>query len=226
MGYQDRSLPRASCFSTRVFPPSRYLFLGITCLFIIATASIFTFSTTSKAWLTQHLRNLQATNLAKSSAEEMVTDCGTSRLRAEARGCIFDPMAAGWVPPICHSPTAAHDALYNPLTTSSLGVNDEFPWFIDANFTSKIAPSELGLLEAEEAYATQGYHIAHCLYMLKLGVIALNKVARGEKDVYVHYRAVDEHHMMHCTKVISSREIPMGAVIGVFFKAGHCVKLD
>jgi hypothetical protein len=135
-------------------------------------------------------------------------------------------MAAAWVPILCYDAAAAKEALLTNTTLARLGGSGEFLWYLDRNFTKSVSQDSLSSLEGEIGYTTSKFHVAHCLYVWRLGLIAMHRLMEGERGVYVHFRVVDKEHTMHCNKIISNEGIPRDAIAAVYFKVGYCRRLD
>jgi hypothetical protein len=68
--------------------------------------------------------------------------------------------------------------------------------------------------------------VAHCMYDWQMSLRAINRVMKGESPVFVHDRALDEHHVAHCGTVIADQKWRIGDKALVKFGSGECVRLD
>ncbi|WQF81104.1 hypothetical protein CDEST_06118 [Colletotrichum destructivum] len=116
----------------------------------------------------------------------VVADCGYSPEEAKAKGCVWDLMSFGWTHPACYN-----------KAESEKWLNDFGPWkwYLDLNATQEVAEKDLPYTEL--VYAEQGYHVQHCLYVLKLLHLA---AMTGHP---VTDEAIPLAHTGHCTKMIS-----------------------
>ncbi|KAI1912066.1 hypothetical protein LOZ39_004438 [Ophidiomyces ophidiicola] len=152
--------------------------------------------------------------------------CGHSHADAVARNCAFDVLAAAWIPPRCHDRDLARDAQAPDTPLARLGGAGPFPWWADANHTRPIAPHQLAVQPDMRAFTWETFHVAHCLYKWRALRNAAERVARGERDVWVHDQLLAAGHIDHCTQVIASQPQRAGARAEVRFAFGRCVRLD
>lgn len=172
------------------------------------------------------------------------TDCGNDIDTALSRGCIFDMMGNNWVPPLCHDVSFAASAKSGNHSFSPLfGLPSGFPWYTTPNPADPEAAT-ISDLEAylttkaridEEitAYTTEPWHIAHCMYWLSSGVRAMNRLSRGERDVWVPRVVKKPEHAAHCSMITGHLfvEESIGVMDNetvmpkVFFGFATCVKL-
>lgn len=144
--------------------------------------------------------------------------------------CVFDEMLNGWVPVECYDEALAMDSLRNDTQLAMMAGAGQFPWYSDLDFTSPLSPADLPdhLLEPltnMTAFTLEKWHVAHCLYLWRLGLDAMNRIGSGEKGVYVNIRVVDAGHVNHCNRVIANQDHRRGAKATVTFGYGTCVQM-
>lgn len=142
--------------------------------------------------------------------------------------CVFDEMLNGWVPVECYDEELGKDALRNDTQLAMMGGAGHFPWYSDLNFTSPISSENLPnhLLKPSAnmtAYTLEKWHVAHCLYVWRLGLEVMNRIDRGGKRGYVNTRVLDAGHVNHCNRVIANQDHRQGAKATVTFGYGTCV---
>jgi hypothetical protein len=117
----------------------------------------------------------------------VVASCGDSPEEAKANGCVWDLMSFGWTHPACYNKAESEKWLaeYGP-----------WKWYKDLNATQPVPDEELPYTWL--VYAEQGYHVQHCLYILKLLHLA------AMSGHLVTDEAIPLAHTGHCTKMMSS----------------------
>ena len=75
------------------------------------------------------------------------------------------------------------------------------------------------------AYTLEKWHVAHCLYLWRLGLSIMKRVNAGEEGVYANIRALDGGHVNHCNNVIANQDHRRGAKATVTFGFGTCVRI-
>lgn len=155
--------------------------------------------------------------------------CGASIQEALANNCIFDETLNGWVPKECYNEQLAADAVQNDTTLAILGGSGPFPWYEDLDFTQPIPRGGLAsYLQSDAsnmtAYTWEKWHVAHCLYVWRLGLDINSRMARGETSFYVNVRVTDEGHVRHCNNIIANQDHRVGAKATVEFGFGTCVR--
>ncbi|KAM3064756.1 hypothetical protein ACMFMG_012069 [Clarireedia jacksonii] len=134
---------------------------------------------------------------------QVVAHCGISAQEAIERGCLWDIMSFGWIHPLCFDKEEADRwaAKYGP-----------FRWYIDdgqpvdekeqplnETLTQPLSLDEIPFTQA--VWTTQGYHIMHCLYLLKMVHMA------ALKNAPVSNEAVNLGHTDHCVGLIGNTEL-------------------
>ncbi|KAG4433711.1 hypothetical protein IFR05_010792 [Cadophora sp. M221] len=117
----------------------------------------------------------------------VIAGCGMSPEEAKEKGCVWDLMSYGWTHPACYNKAESEKWLaeYGP-----------WKWYNDLNATEPIADEDLP--NSWLVYAEQGYHVQHCLYILKLIHLA------AMSGHLVTDEAIPLAHTGHCTKMMSS----------------------
>ena len=120
--------------------------------------------------------------------------CGTTPEEAQARGCIWDIMSFGWMHPSCfdYEESAQWETQYGP-----------WEWYSErpGNATDLIPLTAEELPYTPVVWTTQGYHVQHCLYVLKMIHVA---AMAGEA---VSNEGIELSHTAHCTKLIGDPEL-------------------
>lgn len=176
--------------------------------------------------------------------EGVWTSCGHSPHEAIARNCTFDIMAAVWLPPPCYNEQfAKKTAQIIHLDATAITVSPKhslsmtnMTWHTDVNLSPEtfiplpnLADYFVDQYDKGErllAYSIENFHVAHCLYMMRSALMAMQRVAAGEKDVYVHEQAMGAEHSEHCNDVIMNHEIRKSGVTQLEFGMGWCHKLS
>ena len=173
------------------------------------------------------------------------TSCGHSPHQARERGCKFDIMSAVWLPPPCYNETFAREAaamhhgtnVSPPSVSPKTGVSmTNFTWHSDESLSPE---SYIPLDELEQffidkydqgepliAYSIENFHVAHCLYMMRAALRGLERVAAGEKHVYVHEESMGRPHAEHCQHVLMNYEKWKHGVVALEFGMGWCKRVS
>lgn len=152
--------------------------------------------------------------------------CGTTRAEAVTKGCIFDIMGVNWLPPTCFDEEFSHESLSANTTLAALGGAGPTEWFLDFEHTQPITADDVALRDELWAYASQSFHIAHCIYMWRLGTRAIARVRNGESPVYVHSGVLGEHHAEHCGMMFAQYRASWASYVRVEFGLGNCTRID
>ncbi|KAH7061589.1 hypothetical protein B0J12DRAFT_782449 [Macrophomina phaseolina] len=132
-------------------------------------------------------------------------DCGHNATTAMAAGCVYDIMMVGWTSPECFDAKVSQDALSNSSKLAPVGGAGTFEWATDKHFTD-LVPQTPELGKHEWLFAHYGFHRAHCAYVWRVLVDALERREKGEEDVFVYKQALRYEHAVHCSKVLIERE--------------------
>jgi hypothetical protein len=133
----------------------------------------------------------------------VIEHCGLSSQEAIDRGCIWDIMSYGWIHPSCYDKKESDRwlAKYGP-----------FKWYIDdgqqqdeksqplnGTLTQQLSLDEIPYTQA--VWTTQGYHVMHCLYLLKMVHVAALHSAPVSNE------AVNLGHTDHCVGLIGKTDL-------------------
>ena len=121
---------------------------------------------------------------------------GTNVAEAKAQGCIFTPLAIAWLPPHC-----IDEELSSDFDKQGPGLNGEWDYWADANMTRRLSREEVSLLADADGvfYATQEWHVMHCLYTWQ-------KHYRSKwTGVIIERRSNGLDHINHCGGVFRIR---------------------
>ena len=168
---------------------------------------------------------------AAASRPTATTSCKRGENNTAPADCIFDEMLNGWVPPACYNSHLAHEALRNDTLLAMHGGAGLFPWWRDENHTISLPGPELEahVLSADgalKAYTWEKWHVAHCLYVWRVGRDVMQRVADGRSgEVWVDARVLDEEHVNHCNNVIANQDHRVGARAVVHFGFHKCVRV-
>lgn len=124
----------------------------------------------------------------RGGVEDVTPGCGNNPTEAKKNGCIFDVMNYAWTPPQCYDKVASEEAL-------SRG---PWKWYLDKNATIPVpGGQDLERLAFEtEVWTEHSYHVAHCLYALKL-------VHRGAMSGQLLLKEVGSwNHTLHCDDLL------------------------
>ncbi|KZF21983.1 hypothetical protein L228DRAFT_268489 [Xylona heveae TC161] len=175
--------PRRSCYRSGVS--------------VVAIASIVLLGMIAFSVLVKDSRSGKVPNAPKAQVQggSVVTaHCGTTPEEAQDRGCFWDIMSFGWMHPSCfdQEESARWAAEYGP-----------WEWYTERPSNA----TDLRPLTADElphtpvVWTTQGYHVQHCLYVLKM----IHLAAMAESPV--SNEGIELGHTDHCTKLIANPEL-------------------
>ncbi|TGO09336.1 hypothetical protein BTUL_0170g00280 [Botrytis tulipae] len=134
---------------------------------------------------------------------QVVAHCGISAQEAMERGCLWDIMSFGWIHPLCFDKEESDRwaAKYGPFDwyVDDGQAVDEKEQPVNGTLTQPLSLDEIPF--AQSVWTTQGYHIMHCLYLLKMvHVAALNSDP-------VSNEAVNLGHTDHCVGLIGNTDL-------------------
>jgi hypothetical protein len=122
-----------------------------------------------------------------------ICDCGNSIPEALSLNCVYDSLAAAWLPPHCRD-----GVLTSRFERAGPGPNGSWAYFADPNGTrelSLVEVSELGV-GRRSFWGTQKWHLAHCLFYWQ-------KYTRMRVTGVVMERRFDLlAHVQHCTRLV------------------------
>ncbi|KAB8302238.1 hypothetical protein EYC80_005682 [Monilinia laxa] len=134
---------------------------------------------------------------------KVVAHCGISPEEAIERGCVWDIMSYGWIHPLCFDKEESDRwaAKYGPFEwfADDKPALDEKGFPLNGTLTQKLTLEELPF--APSIFTTQGYHINHCMYLLKLVHLA------ALHNAPVSNEAVNLGHTDHCAGIIGSSDL-------------------
>lgn len=145
----------------------------------------------------------------KEGGSKVIEHCGLSAQEAKDRGCLWDIMSFGWIHPSCYDKEESDRwlAKYGP-----------FEWYVDegqpmdekerplnGTLTKPLTLEEIPYTQA--VWTTQGYHIMHCMYLLKMVHVA------ALHDAPVSNEAVNLGHTDHCVGIIGQTDLVQYDVI-------------
>lgn len=147
---------------------------------------------------------------ARGALVDMTPGCGNNPSEAKANGCIFDVMNYAWTRPECYDEGASKEAL-------SRG---PWKWYLDANATQPLEGQDLERLAFEtEVWTEHSYHVAHCLYSLKLVHRA------GMSGQWMLKEVGSWNHTLHCDDLLMKTGTE-GALVNTWVRTLYqpCVK--
>ncbi|KAK7754600.1 hypothetical protein SLS62_003383 [Diatrype stigma] len=113
---------------------------------------------------------LSMSRSGSTAARTLSCNCGETVAEARANGCVYDSLAAAWLPPHCRSEaiTAEFEAA-GPLPPDRWG--NTWGYWADQNQTQALTVEEVSLLpeaarrgEPAHFFATHEWHVLHCVY--------------------------------------------------------------
>ncbi|KAK3344834.1 hypothetical protein B0H65DRAFT_426502 [Neurospora tetraspora] len=128
--------------------------------------------------------------------------CGSSLREAESLHCVYDTMAAAWLPPYCRDPV-----LTTIFDRSGPGQGGSWSYYADKDGSVRLSPHQISLLadkpKGENVFwATREWHLAHCLfYWQKL-------VRMRDTNAIMERRFDGWHHARHCYGLLMRRDAP------------------
>lgn len=152
-----------------------------------------------------------------STEDRVPWDCGSTVETAIARGCPFDVVSNLWTPQRCYDSSFALEALHGVevgaehggIGAPEFGLGD-WEWYEDAGLSHRIYTAQdlvqfLAKRDKEglplEAYTQMSFHAAHCSYLARVATYGLDRLTRGEHDVWIPEVAADPAHARHCEHV-------------------------
>lgn len=132
-------------------------------------------------------------NISVVSPAQRSCSCGgTTVAEAEARGCIFTPLAIAWLPPHCIDMELA-DAF------DQAGPNGTWDYWADPNGTIPMSRKEVSMLADTEGavfYTTQDWHVTHCVYTW------MKHYRSKTTGVVIENRSNGMEHIKHCEGIL------------------------
>ncbi|EGO56940.1 hypothetical protein NEUTE1DRAFT_130724 [Neurospora tetrasperma FGSC 2508] len=132
--------------------------------------------------------------------------CGSSIREAQSLHCVYDTMAAAWLPPYCRDPE-----LTTIFDRSGPGEGGAWSYYADQNGSVRLSPHQISLLADNHQtnvkggnvfWATREWHLAHCLFYWQ-------KLVRMRDTNAVMERRFDGwRHARHCYGLLMRRDPP------------------
>lgn len=128
--------------------------------------------------------------------------CGSSINEAQSLSCVYDTMAAAWLPPHCRDPELT--SIFDHSGPSDGG---SWRYYADKNGSVRLSPHQISLLadkpKGENVFwATREWHLAHCLfYWQKL-------VRMRDTNAIMERRFDGWAHAKHCYGLLMRRDPP------------------
>lgn len=120
-------------------------------------------------------------------------DCGITIREALSRGCAYDSLSAGWLPPYCRD-----DELSMEFEHAGPGVDGAWSYFADEDGQEPLNKTEIAALGGEGAsfWVSRDWHIAHCLFYWQ------KYIRMRETGVIMEASFDTIHHAKHCTRLV------------------------
>lgn len=168
---------KRTCCSSQLVP-----YLTVICMSTLIVASAFLAIANGEMLLTP-LSHMKA-ELEKSSTS---LDCGNSTADAKAKGCIYDLMASGWLPPSCYQQQLSERYL----------ATDKWKFYTeDGGQGTQLSYEMAKQGQFDAMYVSNGFHIAHCLYGWE------RYSAARKNNLPIDRQAKALHHATHCSDFI------------------------
>ncbi|KAH9900071.1 hypothetical protein F4778DRAFT_154258 [Xylariomycetidae sp. FL2044] len=122
---------------------------------------------------------------------------GTTVAEARRRGCIFTPLAIAWLPPHCVDVDLAAE-----FDRQGPGPDGAWDYWSDVNQTRRLSREEVGMLADKDGgvfYATQDWHVVHCVYTW------MKHYRSRWTGVTIERRSNGLDHIGHCKEVLKIR---------------------
>ena len=123
-------------------------------------------------------------------------DCGNSIPEARGKSCLYDVMAAAWVPEPCYQPAVADRYLAM------------HPWkfYADPEGKDEIEIKEVQNGDYVHMWTSNAFHVAYCLYAWERYLVAI------DSGLPVNSQASVAHHAAHCSMFAMNDNITREAV--------------
>ncbi|KAK5949087.1 hypothetical protein OHC33_009828 [Knufia fluminis] len=130
-------------------------------------------------------------------------NCGDTIDEAISNSCIYDEMAAAWLPPACRD-----DELSSQFSQSGPNSDGSWTYYGDKNKTVSMTAYDLSQLPLTGGhfFATHEWHVVHCSYYWK-------KMARArELGTVLEKRYDTDMHIGHCEMMFLKRD-PLDKIV-------------
>lgn len=121
--------------------------------------------------------------------------CGASIAEAKTKGCMYDTMAAAWLPLACRD-----DELSTQFNQAGPGPDGQWYYWADRNQTKRLSLTELSHLadSGRPFFTTWDWHVAHCFWRWR-------KQIRGRDMMAAHLDAGAAYgHIAHCEEIMKA----------------------
>ncbi|KAK2049012.1 hypothetical protein LZ31DRAFT_572851 [Colletotrichum somersetense] len=113
---------------------------------------------------------------------------------ARARGCVFDPVQAGWVHGLCVDKELVENFINS----------HQWEWYDDELLTQRaIHDMVLRGFGNKDAFTIDDFHFRHCEYIMKLLFRSVIRQSRG-----IGLLALQEEHLEHCLDILINKNTP------------------
>ena len=122
-----------------------------------------------------------------------VCDCGNNTREARRRGCVYDALAAAWLPPYCRDAE-----LTDEFNRSGPGPGGSWAYFADEEGRTPISEDEMAKSGDTEGafWCTREWHVAHCMFYWQ-------KYTRMRDTGVIMERRFDGvAHVRHCRRLV------------------------
>ncbi|KAI1636857.1 hypothetical protein F4809DRAFT_362313 [Biscogniauxia mediterranea] len=157
-------------------------------------------------------------------AQPRSCNCGETVEEARANGCVYDSLAAAWLPPHCRSAAITEDF-------ESAGPNEPDQWgntwsyWADKNKTQPMTLEEVSMLPESARrggqmyfYSTHEWHVKHCIYYWRK-MWESSRRARGfpgsageAGELVIEKRYDTLMHIEHCMAMLMKQGVPLDSV--------------
>ncbi|KAI5918038.1 hypothetical protein F4810DRAFT_609597 [Camillea tinctor] len=151
-------------------------------------------------------------------------NCGETVEEALANGCVYDSLAAAWLPPHCRSAAITEEF-------ESVGPNEPDRWgntwgyWADKNKTQPMSLEEVSMLPESARrggqvffYSTHEWHVKHCIYYWRK-MWESSRRARGfpgsggeAGELVIEKRYDTLMHIEHCMAMLVKQGVPLDSV--------------
>ncbi|MCJ1444131.1 MAG: hypothetical protein MMC23_004632 [Stictis urceolatum] len=120
-------------------------------------------------------------------------DCGKSIAEARSMGCVYDSLAAAWLPRECRD-----DELTAEFDSAGPGPNGEWPYFADAEGKRPITVEQVAAMgdTFDFWYSTKEWHVVHCNFYWQ------KRFRMRQTGTIMERRNDHIAHVKHCGMVV------------------------
>ncbi|KAF2162360.1 hypothetical protein M409DRAFT_27365 [Zasmidium cellare ATCC 36951] len=133
-------------------------------------------------------------------------DCGASIAEALQRGCMYDSLAAAWLPAHCRD-----DDLTAEFDMAGTDPDGSWPYFADGDGKLAINKTQVAALgDGERSFwSTRRWHLAHCVFYWQ------KYVRMRDTGVVMERRFDSIEHVEHCARLALNEHADPGMLIDV-----------